>query len=228
VRAKDKFKRLFALQNDIPLPSASKDCCYQKENLDQRPKQQCYSHYWAKISSTWTLDRDVCERRCLGINVRFLEHWECLYFHSGRWTLTQWQNSSFCLSPSDRASECKWVPISVPLDPSVFATTPNPTQGMVLFPIYFNTFNTTRATGYRLDVRGIGSSSPGVVKNFHFPVSTRPTLGPTQRPIRGELFAWGVKLPERKADHSPPTNARSWNNWSIYQLSNTSSCVALS
>jgi hypothetical protein len=35
------------------------------------------------------------------------------------------------------------------------------------------------ATGYRLDDRGDGSSSPGRVKNFHFSISSRPALGST-------------------------------------------------
>jgi hypothetical protein len=40
------------------------------------------------------------------------------------------------------------------------------------------------ATGYGLDARGGGSSSPGRVKNFHFSILSRPALGSTQPPIK--------------------------------------------
>jgi hypothetical protein len=42
------------------------------------------------------------------------------------------------------------------------------------------------ATDYGLDDQGGGggSSSPGMVKNFHFSVSSRPALGSTQPPIK--------------------------------------------
>jgi hypothetical protein len=38
------------------------------------------------------------------------------------------------------------------------------------------------ATGYWLDDRGGGSSSPGRVKNFHFSISSRPLWGPPNLP----------------------------------------------
>jgi hypothetical protein len=49
------------------------------------------------------------------------------------------------------------------------------------------------ATGYGLDDRGGGSSSPGRVKMFHFSISSRPALGSTQPPIKGYrgLFSGG-------------------------------------
>jgi hypothetical protein len=56
---------------------------------------------------------------------------------------------------------------------------------------------------------GVGSSSPGRVKNFHFSVSSRPALGFTQPPIKmgtGGSFP-GVKRQGREADHSPPTSS---------------------
>jgi hypothetical protein len=40
------------------------------------------------------------------------------------------------------------------------------------------------ATGYGLDDRGGGSSSPGRVKNVHFSISFRPALGSIQPPIK--------------------------------------------
>jgi hypothetical protein len=49
------------------------------------------------------------------------------------------------------------------------------------------------ATGYRLDDQGGGSSSPGRIKNCHFSISSRPSLGSTQPPIKwvpGAL-SWG-------------------------------------
>jgi hypothetical protein len=58
------------------------------------------------------------------------------------------------------------------------------------------------ATGYGLDEQGVWSSSGG--KNFHFSISSRPALGPTQPPIQwvpGALSS-GVKGPGREADHS--------------------------
>jgi hypothetical protein len=64
------------------------------------------------------------------------------------------------------------------------------------------------ATGYGLDDRGVAVRVP-VDKNFHFSVSSRPVLGPTQSPIQwvpGAL-SLGVKWTGREADHSPPTSA---------------------
>jgi hypothetical protein len=41
------------------------------------------------------------------------------------------------------------------------------------------------ATGYGLDDQGgVGSSSPGRVKNVHFSILSRPDLGSTQPPIK--------------------------------------------
>jgi hypothetical protein len=63
--------------------------------------------------------------------------------------------------------------------------------------------------GYGLDDQGGGISRPGRVKYFHFSISSRPTLGSTQLPIKmgtGGSFP-GVKRQGREADHSPPTSA---------------------
>jgi hypothetical protein len=51
--------------------------------------------------------------------------------------------------------------------------------------------------------------------NFHFSMSSRPALGPTQPPIQrvpGAPFP-GVKRPGREADHSPPTSAEVKKMW---------------
>jgi hypothetical protein len=48
-----------------------------------------------------------------------------------------------------------------------------------------------------------------VGKNFHFSMSSRPALGPTQPPIQWvpRVLSPGVKQLEREADHSPSTSA---------------------
>jgi hypothetical protein len=59
------------------------------------------------------------------------------------------------------------------------------------------------------------SLSPGEGKNFHFSVSSRPALEPTQPPaqwIPGALSP-GVKRPGREADHSPPNSAEIKKTW---------------
>jgi hypothetical protein len=59
------------------------------------------------------------------------------------------------------------------------------------------------------------SSSPGGGKNFHFSVSSRRALGPTQPPILwvpGALSP-GVKRNVREADHSPPNSAEVKETW---------------
>jgi hypothetical protein len=80
----------------------------------------------------------------------------------------------------------------------------------------YNLFVTNRGraagivTGYWLHERRGRSSSPGTVKNFHFSISSRPDLEPTQSPIQcvpgGGVFLRGVKRYGREADHSPPTS----------------------
>jgi hypothetical protein len=57
-------------------------------------------------------------------------------------------------------------------------------------------------TGYWLDDRGV-KFGPGRVKNFHFFMSFRPALGPTQPPIHcvPESLSPGVKRPWCEADH---------------------------
>jgi hypothetical protein len=52
-------------------------------------------------------------------------------------------------------------------------------------------------------------------KNFHFSMSSRPVLGPTQLPIQwvpGALYL-GVKRPGREADQSPPASAEVKKIW---------------
>jgi hypothetical protein len=53
------------------------------------------------------------------------------------------------------------------------------------------------------------SSGPGGGKNFHFCMSSRPSLGSMQPPIQWVLGALslGVKRQGREAHHSPPTSA---------------------
>jgi hypothetical protein len=72
------------------------------------------------------------------------------------------------------------------------------------------------ATGYGLKDRGVGSSSPGKVKNFLYSTASRPALGPTQPPP----MQWvpvalppGVKRQGREADHSPPASAEVKKMW---------------
>jgi len=50
---------------------------------------------------------------------------------------------------------------------------------------------------------------PAGAEIFHFATTSRPTLGPTQLPllsVRGAL-SFGLKCPDREADHSPASNA---------------------
>jgi hypothetical protein len=65
---------------------------------------------------------------------------------------------------------------------------------------------------WRLRVR---SSNPGRVKNFHFSISSRPTLRSSQPHIQwvpGQL-SLGVKRQGREADHWPPTSAEVKKTW---------------
>jgi hypothetical protein len=62
------------------------------------------------------------------------------------------------------------------------------------------------------------SSSYGGGNNFHFSMSSRPALGPTQPPIQwvpGALSP-GVKRPGREADHSPPASAEVKKNVGLH------------
>jgi hypothetical protein len=62
--------------------------------------------------------------------------------------------------------------------------------------------------------------SPGRIKNFHFSISSRPALGPTQSPIQWVVGAVspGVKWQGREADHSPPTSAKVKKTTCYYSL----------
>jgi hypothetical protein len=50
-----------------------------------------------------------------------------------------------------------------------------------------------------------------------YSTSSRPALGPTQAPIQ---WVSGVKLPEREADHSPPSSAEVKNGASSFVVFN--------
>jgi hypothetical protein len=87
-------------------------------------------------------------------------------------------------------------------------------------PLYFRSLDETIcrkdsavciATGYMLEDRGVGSSSPGRVKNFLFSTFFRPALGPTQW-VLGTLFP-GVKREGREADHSSSVSAEVKKIW---------------
>jgi hypothetical protein len=81
------------------------------------------------------------------------------------------------------------------------------------------------ATGYGVDDREVGSSSPGRVKNFLLSKSLRPDLGSTQPPNQwapGALSP-GVKRQGREAGHSPPTSAEVKKTWIYTSTPHTSS-----
>jgi hypothetical protein len=86
--------------------------------------------------------------------------------------------------------------------------------------ICFNVTNSTRYLSWYSDWLQVGlpkgkRSSPGRVKNFHFCISFRPALGPTQPPINGYqgLFPPGVKRQGREANDLPPTSAEVKKTW---------------
>jgi hypothetical protein len=74
------------------------------------------------------------------------------------------------------------------------------------------------ATGYWLEDRGLRVRVP--VGSRIFFTSSRLASGPIQPPIQWEpgALSSGVKRPGRKADHSPPTSARSRQYGSIHPL----------
>jgi hypothetical protein len=59
------------------------------------------------------------------------------------------------------------------------------------------------------------SWNPGEGKNFHFSMSSRPALGPTQPPIQWVPWALSleVKRPGREAGRSLPTSAEAKKTW---------------
>jgi hypothetical protein len=66
----------------------------------------------------------------------------------------------------------------------------------------------------------------GVQESFLYSAASRSTLEPTQPHIQwalGTIFP-RVKLPEREADHSPPSSAEVKNSGAITPLPHTSSC----
>jgi len=62
--------------------------------------------------------------------------------------------------------------------------------------------------------------APGLVSKqrhgmFSSPKLPRPALGPTKFPIQGYGGSFpGLKRPERKVDHSPPSSTEGKNDWS--------------
>jgi hypothetical protein len=65
------------------------------------------------------------------------------------------------------------------------------------------------ALGYGLDDRGSRVRFPAGLKIFPFTIASRTVLEPTQPSIQWVPWALslGVKLPEREADHLPPSSA---------------------
>jgi hypothetical protein len=66
------------------------------------------------------------------------------------------------------------------------------------------------------------SSSPGRAKNFHFSMSSRPTLASNQPPIQWVpgVLSPRVKRPALETDHSPPTSAEVKKMWT-YEYAST-------
>jgi hypothetical protein len=85
---------------------------------------------------------------------------------------------------------------------------------MLLMSVWGRDNSVGIAIGYGLDDGKVQFPSPGRV-NFLFPMSSRPTLGSTQPPIQWVpgTPSLGVKRPERKAEHSPPTSAEVKKIW---------------
>jgi hypothetical protein len=71
------------------------------------------------------------------------------------------------------------------------------------------------ATGYGAGLPIGRSYSPCGGKNFHFSMSSRLTLEPTQPPNQWvpDALSPRVKQPGREADHSPPTRAEVKYMW---------------
>jgi hypothetical protein len=77
-------------------------------------------------------------------------------------------------------------------------------------------FQHSRCSGWpRAGQPRVRNSSPGDGKNFHFSMSSRPALGPTQSPIpwATTAFSSGVKRSGREADRSLPTSAEIKKTW---------------
>jgi hypothetical protein len=62
------------------------------------------------------------------------------------------------------------------------------------------------ATGYGLYDRGVGSSSPGRIKNFRFFMSSTHGVHPASYPVGTGALSPGVKRQGRETDHCPPTS----------------------
>jgi hypothetical protein len=70
------------------------------------------------------------------------------------------------------------------------------------------------ATGYELDLPRGQNSSPGRVKNFHFYISSRPSLGSTQSPIYWVTGTPpGKKRQEREVNNWAPSSTKVKKTW---------------
>jgi hypothetical protein len=138
------------------------------------------------------------------------------YWNGKKKCIYLWLRSSYLFNPSKKnAFGCAVN------HPSAVKPKPKTYQHPYVYKATTRTINRSRdsvvgiATGYGLDDRGVGSSSPGRVKNFHFSMSSRPALGSTQLPIQwapGTLSS-GVKRQGRETDHSPRTSAQVNKIW---------------
>jgi hypothetical protein len=72
-----------------------------------------------------------------------------------------------------------------------------------------------KVNGYGLDVRRVGVRVPAGPIIFHFSVSFRPALEPTQPPVQWVqlTFSQGVKRPVPEAGHSRSTSAKVKKTW---------------
>jgi hypothetical protein len=86
-----------------------------------------------------------------------------------------------------------------------------PSLGFLLGLPLLNTVSRDSAVGIATG----WSSSPGGGKNFHFFMSSRLALLPTQPPIQWVQVALspGVKWQGREVEHSPPTSAEVKKTW---------------
>jgi hypothetical protein len=114
------------------------------------------------------------------------------------------------------AETCSWSPNKVKFPDTKFDSLRS-----VLILSSYPGLNRSRYSDWLRAGRPRGRrSSLGGVKNFHFSVSSRPALGPTQPPIQWTpgALSLGVKRPGCEADHLPPTSAEDKKMW-IYTSS---------
>jgi hypothetical protein len=96
--------------------------------------------------------------------------------------------------------EVQWLRLALSKVPHTVDVSPSPFGGWDSI--------VGRATGYRLDDRGIAVRVP--VGSRTISTSSRPDLGPTQPPIQ---WVPGVKLLGREANHSPPASVEVTQMW---------------